>query len=115
MNTYLRKTNLYLSFILLFLYNFFLYKYNFYFNFFLKFFFSYLFLCLFKKINFIKNIIIFFKKSKLEISKVIWPSLKEVNRNVIIIFLFSFLISIIIWLIDKIILYIISVINNLNF
>ncbi len=115
MNTYFKKINLYLLFMLSYIFNFFLYKYNFYFKILFKFFFSYLFFNLLKKINIIRNIILFFEKSKLEISKIVWPSLKEVNRNVIIISFFSFFMSIFVWLIDKIILYIFFIISNLNF
>ncbi len=110
MNTYFNKINLY-SFTLLFIYYFFLYKYNFILNFF----FSFLFFYLFKNYFFIKKIIFFLKKTKLEILKIIWPSYNEIIKNIFIVFIFSLIISIIIWLIDKFILYIFFFINNLGF
>ncbi len=102
---------------------FFIYINNYYFLFrnllFIKYimniFFTFLCFFLFKYTNLGKKIFLYFIKSKLEISEVYWPSKYEVLRTVIIVFILSFLISIIVYIFDNFLLYIISFFLSLRF
>ncbi len=115
-NYFIKKYILNKYFLLFFFFSFFLF-----FNFLLflfKFFFSlilfFLFFYYFKLTNFAKKIIFFFNESKLEISKVYWPSIKEAMKTTFVVFIFSFIFSLIVWFFDNFILYMISVIIGLR-
>ncbi len=62
-----------------------------------------------------KKIILFIIRSKLEIKNIIWPSIKDVTKMVLIIFFLSVLISLVMWLIDNFIIYLISMFTDLRF
>ncbi len=81
----------------------------------LNIFYSFLCFFLFKSTNLGRKILLYFLKSKLEIAKIFWPSKYEVINTVLVVFILSFLISIIIWIFDNFLLYIISIILNLRF
>lgn len=103
-------------FILLFLFfSFFVYNY---FLFLIRFFFSFIvFFLIFyflKSINFGNKIVLFFNESKFEISKVYWPSIRESVEITFVVFIFSFIFSMIVWVFDKFIFYIISIIIGLR-
>ncbi len=78
--------------------------------------FFYVFLCffLFKLTRLGKKIFLYFLKSKLEVSKIIWPSNYEIFSTVLVVFFLSFLISIIIWVFDNFLLYLISIFLSLR-
>ncbi len=80
----------------------------------LNFFLSFVFVFLFKLTDLGKKMVLFFWKTKFEICNVIWPSIVEVTKTVLVIFFLSVLISLVIWLIDNFILYLISIIINLG-
>ncbi len=107
MNTYfLNIKNLFIFFvILMILFNFYLSNYYLVFRIILKVIISF-FLFYWLKISSLgKKIIFFFIKSKLEVFKIIWPSINDAYKNVIIVCFSSLLISFIVWIIDKIIWY----------
>ncbi len=65
-------------------------------------------------LSWLKNIIFYFKKSKIEVVKIYWPNLSEIFKIVFTIFSISFFTSIIIWFFDVIISYMITLIINLR-
>lgn len=77
-------------------------------------FFSFFIFFLFKKTLLGNKLIIFFKESKLEISRIYWPDFKVSIKTTIVVFFLSIFISLLILFIDDIIFRIISNITNLN-
>lgn len=61
-----------------------------------------------KIINFIKNL-------KLEINNICWPKFQETMKITLTILFSSILLSLILWIIDKTLFYIISFIINIRF
>ncbi len=100
--------------VLIYINNFIFYNIFFLIQYVLNIFFSFLCFYLFKSTYLGKKIFLYFLKSKLEISKIYWPSKYEVTKTVLIVTFLSFLISIIIWILDNFLLYIISAILNLR-
>ncbi len=104
-----------LSFFFIYINNYVLCRNFFLIRYILNIFFSFLCFFLFKYTSLGKKIFLYFIKSKLEISQIYWPSKYEVIKTVIVVFILSFLISILIWMFDNFLLYIISFIISLRF
>ncbi|MBQ8532710.1 MAG: preprotein translocase subunit SecE [Clostridia bacterium] len=53
-----------------------------------------------EKLTIPKRIIRFFKDYKSEVKKIVWPGLKEVIKNTVIVLIMCLLVGVLIWLID---------------
>ncbi|WP_367670684.1 preprotein translocase subunit SecE [Sodalis-like secondary symbiont of Drepanosiphum platanoidis] len=62
-----------------------------------------------------KIFISFVHKSLIETKKIIWPSSRDTLNTTIVIFIVTLLVSIILWILDTILIYIISIIIQLRF
>ncbi len=62
----------------------------------------------------LKEIIIFFNKSKIEVASLYWPTVKNTLYLTIIVCIFSILVSCLVWFVDLILLKIISFMTDLR-
>lgn len=61
-----------------------------------------------------KKFLIFFKESKLEMRKVVWPKKQETLQTTFVVFLFTSVMTFVIWIIDTIFINFISFVINLR-
>lgn len=62
-----------------------------------------------------REVFLFFQESKIEMSKVIWPTRQESLQTTLVVFLVTVIMAIILWGFDSILINIISFIINLRF
>lgn len=62
-----------------------------------------------------KKIICFFRESKLEMYKVVWPSYQKIFYTTLVVLVVTFILSLILWGLDTVCIYLVSFFTELRF